>query len=192
MCVCVCVCVCLWAQGLKSTCPLFPWNFPGKNPGVGYHALFQGIILTQGWNLHLWSLLHWQAGSSPAEPPGKPHILCSYLYFVTSLFTNIIGMWKCIFLKIYLNMGQFYNIILMYMLKYTKVLNYVQCLVTQSCPTHYQPMVCSFPGFSVHWNSPGKNTGVGILQGIFPTQGWNPGFPHCRWVLYHLSHQGIH
>ena len=33
------------------------------------------------------------------------------------------------------------------------------------------------------WNSPGHNTGVGslsLLQGIFPTQGLNPGLPHCR------------
>ena len=29
-----------------------------------------------------------------------------------------------------------------------------------------------------------------LLQGIFPTQGWNPGLPHCRWILYCLSHQG--
>ena len=45
----------------------------------------------------------------------------------------------------------------------------------------------------VHGDSPGKNTGVGcraLLQGIFPTQGLNPGPPHCRWILYHLSHQG--
>ena len=43
------------------------------------------------------------------------------------------------------------------------------------------------------WNSPGQNTGVGslsLLQGIFPTQGSNPGLPHCRWVLYQLSHKG--
>ena len=41
------------------------------------------------------------------------------------------------------------------------------------------------------WNSPGQNTGVGslfLLQGIFPTQGLNPGLPHCRWILYQLSH----
>ena len=39
----------------------------------------------------------------------------------------------------------------------------------------------------------GQNTGVGsfsLLQGIFPTQGSNPGLPHCRWILYQLSHQG--
>ena len=29
-----------------------------------------------------------------------------------------------------------------------------------------------------------------LLQGIFPTQGWNPGLPHCRWILYELSHKG--
>ena len=43
------------------------------------------------------------------------------------------------------------------------------------------------------WDSPGKNTGVGchaLLQGIFLTQGSNLGLPHCRWILYHLSHQG--
>ena len=43
------------------------------------------------------------------------------------------------------------------------------------------------------WNSPGQNTGVGscsFLQGIFPTQGLNPGLPHCRQILYQLSHQG--
>ena len=43
------------------------------------------------------------------------------------------------------------------------------------------------------WNSPGQNTGVGslsLLQGIFPTQGWNAGLPHCRRILYHLSHKG--
>ena len=42
------------------------------------------------------------------------------------------------------------------------------------------------------WNSPGQNTGVGslsLLQGIFPTQGWNPGLPHCRQILYQLSHK---
>ena len=43
------------------------------------------------------------------------------------------------------------------------------------------------------WNFPGPNTGVGslsLLQGIFPTQSLNPGLPHCRWILYQLSHKG--
>ena len=41
------------------------------------------------------------------------------------------------------------------------------------------------------WNSPGQNTGVGscsLLQGIFPTQGSNPGLLHCRQMLYPLNH----
>ena len=43
------------------------------------------------------------------------------------------------------------------------------------------------------WNSPGQNTGVSsssLLQEIFPIQGWNPGLPHCRQILYQLSHKG--
>ena len=51
-------------------------------------------------------------------------------------------------------------------------------------------------GLYCQWNSPGQNTGVGslsLLQGIFPTQGSNPGLRHCRQILNQLSHrhQGI-
>ena len=66
-------------------------------------------------------------------------------------------------------------------------------LISQSCPTLCDPMDCNPPGSSVHGDSPGKNTGVGshaLLQGIFPTQRSNPGLPHCRQILYRLSHQG--
>ena len=65
-------------------------------------------------------------------------------------------------------------------------------LVTQLCPTLSDPMDRSLPGSSP-WNSPGKNTGVAchaLLQGIFLTQGSNPGIPHYLQILYHLSHQG--
>ena len=61
-----------------------------------------------------------------------------------------------------------------------------------SCPTLCDPMDCSLPGSSVHRDSPGKNTGVSghaLLQGIFLTQGSNPGLTHCRWILYHLTQQ---
>ena len=43
------------------------------------------------------------------------------------------------------------------------------------------------------WDSPSQDTGVGsrsLLQGIIPTQGSNSGLPHCRWILYQMSHQG--
>ena len=49
------------------------------------------------------------------------------------------------------------------------------------------------PGASVHGDSPGKNSGVGchaLLQGVFPTQGSNPGLPRCKWILYGLSYLG--
>ena len=67
------------------------------------------------------------------------------------------------------------------------------CLVSKSSATLCDPMDCSPPGSSVRGDSPGKNTEVSchaLLQGIFPTQGSNPGLPHCRWILCHLSHQG--
>ena len=69
----------------------------------------------------------------------------------------------------------------------------VLCLVAQSYSTLCDPMDCSPPGSSVHEDSPGKNTGVGchaLLRRIFPTQGLNPGLPHCKWIVYCLSHQG--
>ena len=46
-------------------------------------------------------------------------------------------------------------------------------------------------GLQGPWNL-GQNTEVGssLLQGIFPTQGWNPGLPHCRQILYQVSHKG--
>ena len=50
------------------------------------------------------------------------------------------------------------------------------------------------PGSSVHEDSPGKNTGVGCHalppQGIFPTQGLNPGLQYHRQILHHLSPAG--
>ena len=65
------------------------------------------------------------------------------------------------------------------------------CLVAQLCLTLCDSMDCSPPGSSVRGDSPGDNTGVGchaLFQGIF--LGLNPVLPHCRWILYRLSHQG--
>ena len=50
-------------HGLQSTRLLPLWDFPGKNTGMGCHFLLQGIFLTQGSNLSLLRLLHWQEGS---------------------------------------------------------------------------------------------------------------------------------
>ena len=59
--------------------------------------------------------------------------------------------------------------------------------VSQLYLTLCDPMDC------IMLNSPGQNTGLGsfsLLQGIFPTQGSNPGLPHCGRILYQLSHKG--
>ena len=63
--------------------------------------------------------------------------------------------------------------------------------VDQLCPTLW-PMDCSPPGLLCPMNSQGKNTGMGchsLLQGIFLAQGSNLNLPHCRQILYHLSHK---
>ena len=62
-----------------------------------------------------------------------------------------------------------------------------EVLVAQLCPTLCGPTRLLCP-----WDSPGKNTGLGchsLLQGIFLTQGLNPGLLHWREIIYHLNHQ---
>ena len=68
--------------------------------------------------------------------------------------------------------------------------------VTQSCLTVCNPHGLQPTRLLRPWVFPGKSTRVGcrfLLQGIFPTQGWNSGLPHCKQMLlpfYHLRHQG--
>ena len=65
-------------------------------------------------------------------------------------------------------------------------------LVTWSDPNLCKLMDCSPPSSSVQGEFTGNNTGVGchtLLQGIFPTQGSNPGLPPCRCILYCLNYQ---
>ena len=65
--------------------------------------------------------------------------------------------------------------------------------VTQSCLTLCNSARLQPTKLPRVWDFPGKNPGVGchfLLQGIFPTQGSNPGLPNCRRTLYCLSHQG--
>ena len=57
--------------GLQPTRLLCPWASPGKNIGVGYHALLQGIFPTHGSNLNFLCHLYWQVCSLPLAPPGK-------------------------------------------------------------------------------------------------------------------------
>ena len=58
----------------------------------------------------------------------------------------------------------------------------VKVEVTQSCPTLFDPM-----GYLIHGILLSQDTGVGslfLLQEVFPTQGLNPGLPHCRRILF--------
>ena len=74
---CVCVCVCVLSHIQLVVTPrtiahrfLCAWNFPGKNTGVGYHFLLQGIFLTQGSNQ---PLLHYRQILNPLSHLRRPH-----------------------------------------------------------------------------------------------------------------------
>ena len=66
------MCDFLWPYGLWPSRLLSPWDSPGKNTRMGCHALLQGIFPTQGSNLCLSCLQHWQVGFLPLVPPEKP------------------------------------------------------------------------------------------------------------------------
>ena len=57
---------------------LCPGHSPGKNTGEGCHALLQGIFSTQGSNLQILCLLHWQASSLPLSYQGRPPFISAY------------------------------------------------------------------------------------------------------------------
>ena len=59
---------------------LCPWDFPGKNTGVGWDALLQGVFLTQGLNPHLLCLLH--CGFFTNEPLGKSNFMYTLAQFL--------------------------------------------------------------------------------------------------------------
>ena len=73
---------------LEPTRLLCPWNFPGKNTGVSCHVLLQRIFPTQGWNLHLLSLLNWQASSLALAPPVWKTVLFMNNHFAMKSITS--------------------------------------------------------------------------------------------------------
>ena len=80
-----------WTEGPRLLCP---WDFPGKNTGVGYNFLLQGIFLTQGLNPSLPCLLHWQADSLPLSHLGSPTWVYTFvkackLYPLKSVFFSV-------------------------------------------------------------------------------------------------------
>ena len=70
----------------------------------------------------------------------------------------------------------------------------VKVLVAQFCPSLCDPMDCSLPDSSIHeilqariW----EWVAIFYSRGVFLTQGSNPGLFYCKWILCHLSHQGL-
>ena len=77
---------------------------------------------------------------------------------------------------------------------HSKANSYVTSPVSESASRSVVSNSLRPHGLYSPWNSPGQNTGVGSLslfQGIFPTQGSNPGLLHCRRILYQLSHKDL-
>ena len=60
----------VYPNGLSPIMLICPWDFPGKNTGVGCHFLLQGIFPTKGSNNYL---LHWQAVSLSRSQTERPH-----------------------------------------------------------------------------------------------------------------------
>ena len=78
-CACSVISDLLQPHGLQPTRLLCPWDFSGKNTGVGCHFSLQGIFLTQGSNP---CLLYWQANSLPLSHLGSPVGLFSIQWFI--------------------------------------------------------------------------------------------------------------
>ena len=106
MCVCVrvCVCVCLVTQLCPTICNPMDCDLPGssihgispgKNTGVSCHFVLQGIFPTQGLNLCLLCLLHWQTDSLPGCHLGV--LFNKQLFWVPIFLYTSLGSVKCLF-----------------------------------------------------------------------------------------------
>ena len=140
------------------------WDSPGKDTGVGCHALLQGIFPTQGSNQHLLLLLllsHFSHVRLCVTPQTRAHCL-----------------WD--------SPGKNTGVSCHFLLQCTKVKS--ESEVTQSCPTLSDPMDCSLPGSSIHgifqarvleWGA----TGVGCIY-IYT-------FFFDVYILFYINHYGL-
>ena len=88
--ICVQLIVTLWTVARQA--PLC-MGFSRQDTGVRCYALLQGVFLIQGSHPRLSCLLHWQAGSLPFMPPGKPHIFYTESQWLVLIREQISGMW---------------------------------------------------------------------------------------------------
>ena len=138
---CVRLLVTPWTAAYQAS----PWDFPGKNTGVGCHGLLQGNLPHPGIKPRSPTL---QADSLPSKPPGKPHRLnaaaaTKSLQSCLTLCDPIDG-GHCLWDSPGKNTGVSCHFLL-------------QCMkaksereVAQSCPTLHNPMGCSLPGSPIH------------------------------------------
>ena len=143
-------------------------DFPGKNTGVGCHALLQGIFPTQGSNPCLLHLLNWQAGSLPLS---SVHLLSHVQFFATpwtaacqaSLF--ITNSWSLVkLMSIELGMPSNHLILCHSLHLLPSVFPSIRVFsndvvhqfgsVAQSCLTLCNPVNRSTPGLPVHHHLP--------------------------------------
>ena len=221
-----------WTVALQVLCPQ---DSPGKNTGVGCHALLWETFPTQGSNQCSLCLLHWRAGSLPLAPPRKLTLsndslnatlrpgqaeawrrcrchaqghttgICLTPLPFSKLHVLLWGpnethgcllQWVHSFPASPAGEGEEFNtglsasriISLMLLTSTTLITDYSESESHSVMSDSLRPH-----GLYSSWNSPGQNTGVGslsLLQGIFPTQGSNPGLLHCRQILYQLRHKG--
>ena len=153
-CMCVHVCSvtsvmsdCFQSHGLQPARLLCPWDFPGKNIGVGSHALLQGIFLTQGSNPHL---LH-----------------CRQIFYSRTLLTY--GLCAQLLTRELHRCGLH--------LEKLNHLHEEQPGEGRGGRTLCDPYGLQPARFLCPWNFPGKNTGVDchfLLQGIFLIQVLSP------------------
>ena len=101
-----------------------------------------------------------QVGSLPSEPPGKPSVNVQWIELIAYVSKSV--------LRVIWKLSAWWS-------------------ESESCSV----LSNSLQPHGLY--SPGQNTGVGslsLLQGMFPTQGLNPGLLHCRRILNQLSHKG--
>ena len=127
-----------------------------------------------------------QVDSLPSEPPGK----------LKNTGVGSLSLLHGIFLTQESNQGLLHCRWILYQLSYQgRLLHRPYPSGIQSESESHSVVSDSLrpQGLYRPWNFLGQNTGVGslsLLQGIFPTQGSNPGLLHCRQILYQLSHKG--
>ena len=155
---------------------LCPQHSPGKNTRVGSHSLLQGIFPIQGSNPRALPL---QADSLPSKPSGKPPKLrwCQQKWKVLGILGNIHT------LNLHWAFTGFHKYTALQIARHCNTTVISVKVKSLSRIRLCDPTDCSLPGSCVHglfqaivleWIS------ISFSRGIFPTQGSNPGLPHCR------------